>query len=123
MVKLNTLNTDNIENKRSSIFDAARNDDPAALAVSVENGETLDDIEDTGNMMTPMHVACIMRSEKFLDAAKNYDFDPWIRDISDRLAIDHARAQGLKPAQQMLLGRMYPSDLAPDTVVSLDEPN
>ena len=123
MVRLNTLNRDIIDNNKSSIFDAARNDDPAALSNAIESGQTLNDIEDRGNMMTPMHIACIFRSEKFLDATRNYDFDPWIRDISDRLSIDHARAQHLTKAQEMLFERLYPGGLALDTVVPLNEPN
>lgn len=123
MVRLNSLHTDSSKKGKSNIFDAARNDDPAALSVAIKNGETLNDVEDKGNLMTPMHVACILQSRKFLDAAKNYDFDPWIKDMSDRLAIDHARAHGLKETQTMLLKKMYPGNLADDTIVPLSDPS
>lgn len=59
--------------------------------------------------MTPIHIACIYRSNDFLAAAAEHpSFDPWIRDRNGRLACDHAVAHANKVAHDLLVDRMYP---------------
>lgn len=91
-----------------NIFKAAVEDDPAELKAALEAGQSLNDIEEDGVKMTPIQVACIKRSRDFLAEALTADFDPWIRDANQRLAIDHARCNQLPDEQKILLNKMYP---------------
>jgi len=101
------------------IFNAARNNDPVELAAAIQDGQSLDDVQDEASGLTPLHVACIHRSENFLKTAMTMDFDPWLRDANMRLAIDHARAQGLRDVQKGLVEKMYPPGFDADPVVTL----
>lgn len=99
------------------IFNAARNDDQKELAAAIQAGQSLDDIQDETSLLTPLHIACIHQSRDFLRAAVTMEFDPWLRDCNLRLAIDHARAQGLTKIQEALFEKMYPPGWDEDPVV------
>jgi hypothetical protein len=108
MVKANVKSDSAERHVPPDIFRAARNDDPIELAAALQAGQSLDDIQDEKSGLTPLHIACILHKTNFLRAALTYEFDPWIRDINLRLAIDHARAQGLTDIGKALLEKMYP---------------
>jgi len=120
MVKLNVHTDEGEQFEPPDLFRAARNNDIKELAAAIQDGQSLDDIEDVKSGLTPMHIACIHRSEIFLTAAIQYKFDPWIRDCNLRLSIDHARAQGLRNVQKDLFEKMYPPGWDNDPVVRID---
>ena len=100
------------------IFVAAATDDVAQMALCLQRGAKLDDIdEDTS--LTPIHVAIIEGSDNFLRAAMAYDFNPWIKDRNDRLPIDHASAAGLTDVQRRLHQKMYPGGWAAQPALSM----
>ncbi|WP_145973378.1 ankyrin repeat domain-containing protein [Candidatus Phaeomarinobacter ectocarpi] len=102
------------------IFNAARNNDPFELAAAIQDGQTLEDVEDQKSGLTPIHVACIHHSSEFLRAAVTMNFDAWARDANLRLALDHARAQNLPTdIQEALFGKMYPPGWADDPVLPI----
>ena len=117
MVKLSVRKSEGESPTEPDIFHAALHDDPLEMAAAIQHGQTLDDVSADGSNMTPMHIACINKSSKFLNAALTHDFDPWKRDVNERLPIDHARAQGMKNVQEKLYGMMYPStDFSVDVI-------
>ncbi|NHK29388.1 ankyrin repeat domain-containing protein [Parvularcula flava] len=120
MVKINVHTDKGDKIQPPDLFQAARNNDIKELAAAIQDGQSLNDIEDVKSGLTPMHIACIHRSDTFLKAAVQYEFDPWIRDCNLRLAIDHARAQGLRDIQKALFEKMYPPSWDSDPVVRID---
>lgn len=116
MVSLKIIADDNMDRRDLDIFRAAKYDDPEELRRAVESGQTLNDTEETMSF-TPIHVAIIRRNLAFLDAAMAYDFDPWLRDINQRTAFDHAYAHGLREIQEKLFRKMYP--VAPNHIINL----
>lgn len=119
MVKYNVNADKDKDIKPPNIFEAARSDDPNELYRAIEDGQSLDDVENSTSRMTPLHLGCLLHSERFLEAALALEFDPWIRDSAGRLAIDHARAQGLRVVQRDLVEKMYPPGFDIDPVVKL----
>ena len=95
----------------TDIFVAASNDDPEMLISALGSGQTLNDI-DMFTGFTPVMIAVMSYSEKFLKAALERDYDPWIRDQNERLAIDHAAALQLPDIQKKLHLKMYPAGWA-----------
>ncbi len=117
MVKSNVQPNKGQRYEPPDIFRAARENDIQELAAAIQDGQSLDDIQDKQSGMTAMHLACIHHSVDFLHTASQMKFDPWIRDVNLRLAIDHARAQGLQEAQQAFFEKMYPPGWADSPVV------
>lgn len=109
MVKLNVKEETGGGLKKPDIFRAARIDDPFELTAALNFGQSLDDSEADHVKQTPMHIACVFKSTQFLEVALNHKFDPWVRDANGRLAIDHARAQGLVQFQRRFFELMYPN--------------
>jgi ankyrin repeat protein len=101
------MNKEGRDEKLPTIFMAAYSDDVVQLALCLQRGERLDDV-DQSTSFTPIHLALIEGSDNFLRAATAYDFNPWIRDCNERLAIDHAAALGNREAQMALHSKMYP---------------
>ena len=119
MVKYSVQKKDNTKSEPPDIFRAAQNDDPIELAAAIQRGQSLSDDRGDDSGLTPMHIACICRSESFLKTALTMKFDPWKRDANKRLAIDHARAQGLADVQRRLFDAMYPPGWDKDPVVEI----
>lgn len=120
MVKGNLKRKAGHDYEPPDIFNAARNNDPIELAAAIQDGQSLDDMQDLKSCLTPVHVACIHRSFEFLRAAVTMRFDVWARDVNLRLALDHARAQNL-PAdiQEALFDKMYPKGWADDPIIPI----
>ena len=117
MVKLNVHTEDSKGYVPPSLFRAARNNDIIELAAALQDGQSLDEVQDRQTGLTPIHVACIHHSVDFLLAATQHKFDPWIRDANLRTAMDHARAQNLREVQKSLLEKMYPSGWAESPII------
>ena len=97
--------------RNPDLFRAAKENNIEEMADALEEGETLSDHRPDMLNMTPIHVACIYSSNKFLAAASNHEtFDPWVRDDNLRLAFDHASAKKNKVAMNLLHAKMYPAD-------------
>lgn len=101
------VSKDQTSSKEPDIFHAASSDDVEELFSCIENGQSLDDIDDNSGF-TPMHLAILEGSGNFLAAAISLEFDPWIKDRNERLAIDHAAALNERELQRVLLDKMYP---------------
>lgn len=108
MVALRQMKDNDAIKTPPNIFNAALNDDVSEMFAALNDGQKLDDKDEIGNF-TPIHVAIIRESANFLKYAMDYDFNPWIRDLNDRLAFDHASALGMKDIQKRLYRKMYPS--------------
>jgi ankyrin repeat protein len=118
MVKSNVRTESNEGHIPPDLFRAARNNDIVELAAAIQDGQSLDEVQDEQSGLTPIHVACINQSVEFLRAAVQYKFDPWIRDANMRTPLDHARAQGLdKQIQMDIFKKMYPLGWEKDPVV------
>ena len=102
-IKRGTLNNE----EPPDIFRAAKNDDVAEMEAARRAGQTLQD-QDSIIGFTPIHVAAIEGSLRFVEAAtKTGEVDPWIRDNNLRLAVDHAAAFNRVEIQKILIASMY----------------
>jgi len=122
MLKYNMYTDEGEARSEPDIFRAAELDDAVLLLECLNLGQSLNTKHPDYASMTPIHYACFLKRESFLKAALAQDFDPWIPDENDRLAIDIAMANGLKDVQQAILEKMYPefrgvdySDWSPNT--------
>ena len=106
MVMLHMQHPDGLKTT-ADIFQAAANDDPDLLIEALDEGRSLNEV-DYPSGFTPLMVAIISYSHKFMSVALTKDFDPWILDHNHRLAIDHACALHMKDIMRSLHGRMYP---------------
>lgn len=122
MVKLGVKTGDGLERETPDIFRAAAEDDAAELERALKAGQSLDEFG-PGYHSTPLHVACMNRSEKFLRAAMGYDFNPWVRDENLRLAIDHAWANSLTETHEALAEKMYPGGRVSSNAIAFQEPD
>lgn len=123
MVKSNvqSYEEDDLDRDPPDIFRAAIIDDAAEMARAISYGQSLDQFDIRG-ITTPIHVACAHRSLAFLTAAMQHDFNPWVRDRNQRLAIDHAVANGLVEIQRTLFSKMYESHWHIDNLLAFESP-
>lgn len=109
MVKSNVVSKQSTMPEPPDIFRAAANDDPEELAAALAEGQSLDTHHREFYEMTPMHIACVRKSENFLRTALQTEFNAWSRDLNGRLSMDHAVAQGLEDVADELLKKLYPT--------------
>lgn len=85
-----------------NIFTAASNNDLAELQAALDAGQKLSDQEPVLHM-TPLHIAAARHCNDFLaEAAKHESFDPWVRDLNERTAFDHAAAYNNRDGMKTL---------------------
>ncbi len=115
------VKSDSGEAKRPpDIYQAAIDDDVAELARALEDGQKLDELR-KGYVTTAVHLACAHRSMSFLEVAMGHDFNPWVRDQNDRLAMDHAIAQRLTAIAEGLYSKMYEGKWQIENVAQLPD--
>lgn len=121
MARLKPMGLDETDRPNYSLFKAAENDDLVEMAGALRLGQSLDEVDfETGN--TPVHLACLNRSEQFLRAIKHLQFNPWIRGNGNRLPSDLAFFMSLPEAEQMFFDKMYPPHWGKGSISPLPQP-
>lgn len=104
----------NSDNTGPDIFHAAEVDDPAELAAARAEGQSLSDVDPVMGQ-TPLHVAAMRRSNRFIEAAlQDESCDPHAMDANQYRAWDHAYAYNNMEGCRLLNEAMYAHLHAPD---------
>lgn len=101
------MKDDTPNRKTPNLFIAARENDIAHLHDALAAGQRLDEV-DGFNGFTPLHVAAYNGSLDFIrEGLKHSSANVWIRDLEERLPIDHADARSDRDAARLFYGAMY----------------
>lgn len=107
MLKSRIMKDDTPKRKDHNLFVAARDNDIAHLQDALAAGRRLDEV-DGFNGFTPLHVAAYNGSLKFIrEALKHRSANVWIRDLEERLPIDHSDARRDIDAARLFYQAMY----------------
>jgi ankyrin repeat protein len=107
MLKSRIMKDDTPERRVPDLFVAARDNNVSHLKEALEAGRRLDAV-DGFNGFTPLHVAAYNGSLDFIrEALKHSSANVWIRDLEERLPIDHADARSDRDAARLFYEAMY----------------
>lgn len=95
------------------LFEAARRDDVELMRRALNAGHSLAETR-SGNGFTPLHIAALNGSNRFLaQALAHKSSDPWMRDDKGLLPLDHAELRRDRQAMRLLFDAMYPQGRVP----------
>lgn len=107
MLKSRIMKDDTPRRKDYNLFVAARDNDLAHLREALAAGQRLDAV-DGFNGFTPLHAAAYNGSVDFIrEALMHSSANVWIRDLEERLPIDHADARSDRDAARLFYEAMY----------------